>query len=163
VIIRNLTFTDWPQVQAIYESGIATGHATFEMQSPDWENWDKNRLPFCRLVACEDKKVWAWAALSPVSSRAVYSGVAEVSIYICAESRGKGIGNILLEDLITESENNGIWTLQAGIFPENKASIKLHQGAGFRIIGYREKIGKMHGLWRDTVQLERRSTVVGID
>lgn len=106
--IRNLTFADWPQVQAIYENGIATGHATFEMQSPDWESWDKSRLPFCRFVVSEDEQVLAWAALSPLSSRAVYSGVAEVSIYVSPQSRGKGIGKILLEHLITESENNGI-------------------------------------------------------
>lgn len=161
--IKEFTFKDWPQVQAIYESGIATGHATFEMQSPSWESWDKSRLPFCRFVVCEDEQVLAWAALSPVSSRSVYCGVAEVSIYVSPQSRGKGIGKMLLEHLITQSENYGIWTLQAGIFPENTASIKLHEIAGFRTIGYREKIGKMHGIWRDTVQLERRSKVVGIE
>lgn len=161
--IRNLNFEDWPQVKAIYESGIATGNATFEKVSPEWESWDKGHLPFGRLVACEQEEVLGWAALSPVSARAVYKGVAEVSIYVSPQSRGKGIGKMLLNHLIDQSELNAIWTLQAGIFPENKASVKLHQGAGFRIIGYREKVGKMNGVWRDTLQLERRSKVVGID
>lgn len=161
--IRNLTFKDWKHVQAIYESGIVTGNATFEITSPTWENWNEKHLAFGRLVACEANEVIAWAALSRVSSRQVYRGVAEVSIYISANNRGKGIGKVLLTYLITESENNGIWTLQAGIFPENTASVKLHQSAGFRVIGYGEKIGQLHGIWRDTLQLERRSKSVGVD
>lgn len=139
--IRNLTFKDWQQVKIIYESGIATRNATFETISPTWENWNEKHLSFGRLVVCEADEVIAWAALSPVSSRQVYRGVAEVSIYVSSKSKGRGIGKMLLNHLITESEKNGIWTLQAGIFPENTASVKLHQGAGFRMIGYRKKLG----------------------
>jgi L-amino acid N-acyltransferase YncA len=160
--IAPMTERDWPAACEIYLQGIATGNATFEQSVPDWAAWDKRHLPSCRLVARADNKVLGWAALSPVSSRCVYGGVAEVSIYIAEEARGQGLGRQLLAALVEASEQNGIWTLQAGIFPENAASIQLHQRAGFRIVGRRERIGCMDGRWRDTVLMERRSVVVGI-
>jgi phosphinothricin acetyltransferase len=153
--------TDWPAVRSIYEEGIATGHATFETAAPDWPEWDARHLPHSRLVARADGAVLGWAALSPVSSRCVYRGVAEVSIYVAARARGQGVGRALLAALIADSEQQGIWTLQAGIFPENLPSIALHRSAGFRTVGVRERIGCLGGTWRDTVLLERRSTVVG--
>jgi L-amino acid N-acyltransferase YncA len=155
--IRALTPSDWPMVKAIYEQGIATGNATFQTEAPSWEEWDKAHLSTCRFVIEMDGIVKGWAALSPMSSRCVYAGVAEVSIYVSPESSGKGIGTTLLQQLIAESEIQGLWTLQAGIFPENKASVRLHKKAGFREVGYREKIGKMKDLWRDTLLLERRN------
>ena len=161
--IEPMTPEDWPQVRAIYIEGLDTGNATFETQAPDWETWHKKQLPTCRLVAKEGGQVVGWAALSPVSARAVYAGVAEVSIYVGAASRGHHVGYSLLAALITESERNGIWTLQASIFPENVASVQLHLRHGFRQLGWRERIAKLHGVWRDTVILERRSTVVGIE
>lgn len=152
----------WKQIKQIYESGIATGIATFEVNAPDWEKWHNSHLPFARLIAVENSRVIGWAALSPASNRCVYSGVAEVSVYIASTHRGKGIGKLLLQNLITESEKNGIWTLQSSIFTENVASVKLHEKVGFRIIGYREKIGKIRDNWKDNYILERRSKVVGI-
>lgn len=161
--LQALTAAHWPPVRAIYEQGIATGNATFETQAPTWEAWDKGHLAHSRLVAlAPDGTVLGWAALSPVSGRCVYGGVAELSIYIAAEARGQGVGRQLLQALIQESEVNGIWTLQAGTFEENAASIGLHTQAGFRIIGHRERIGQHHGVWRNTVQLERRSPTVGV-
>jgi L-amino acid N-acyltransferase YncA len=152
----------WPAAKAIYEAGIATGNATFETQAPAWEAWDKAHLSHSRLVAVDEAgTVLGWAALSPVSSRCVYGGVAEISIYIAAEARGQGVGRQLLHTLIADSEAHGIWTLQAGTFQENTASIGLHTQAGFRIIGHRERIGQHHGVWRNTVQMERRSPTVG--
>lgn len=153
----------WGDVSRIYNEGIATKNATFEQQAPSWELWDNAHRKDCRLVAKLDNKIVGWAALSNVSSRCVYSGVAEVSVYVDAQFRNKKIGDKLLKSLIQESEQSGIWTLQAGIFPENIASIKLHQKYGFRIVGYKEKIGKMYNIWRDVSILERRSKVVGID
>ena len=153
--------TDWPAVRSIYEEGIATGHATFETAAPDWPEWDARHLPHSRLVARADGAVLGWAALSPVSSRCVYGGVAEVSIYVAARARGQGVGRALLAALIAESEHQGIWTLQAGIFPENLPSIALHRRAGFRVVGVRERIGCLRGTWRDTVLLERRSASCG--
>jgi L-amino acid N-acyltransferase YncA len=160
--IGPMTPEHWETVRKIYQEGIATGNATFETSVPEWEEWDKRHLPSCRLVARADNKVLGWAALSPVSSRCVYGGVAEVSIYVAEDARGQGIGRRLLAALVEASEQNGIWTLQAGIFPENAASIQLHQQAGFRIVGRRERIGRMDGRWRDTVLMERRSAVVGV-
>jgi L-amino acid N-acyltransferase YncA len=162
-MIDTMKESDWEQVRSIYLEGIATGDATFETDAPTWEKWNAAHLPSCRLVARSGDTVRGWAALSPVSSRCVYGGVAEVSIYIGQRYRGIGLGRALLMALITESEKNGLWTLQAGIFPENQASIDLHKRCGFREVGRRERIGKMDGRWRDTVLLERRSSVVGID
>jgi len=157
--IAPLTAADWPAVRAIYLEGIATGNATFETAAPDWPEWDAKHLPHSRLVSCTPatREVLGWAALSPVSSRPVYRGVAEVSVYIAERARGKGVGSALLNALIASSERHGIWTLQAGIFPENAASIALHRKAGFREVGRRERIGCMNGIWRDTVLLERRT------
>ena len=156
-----MTPADWPEVSAIYKEGIATGQATFQTTVPAWEEWDAGHLVHCRLVVREGAEVAGWAALSPVSKRYVYRGVAEVSIYVAARSRGRGIGQELLTELITTSEETGIWTLQAGIFPENEASVRLHQRCGFRIAGTRERLGELHGVWRDVLLLERRSSVTG--
>ena len=153
----------WNDVARIYHSGIATKNATFENNVPDWTSWDRVHRKDCRLIAKINGKIVGWAALSDVSDRCVYSGVAEVSIYVDIEYWGQGIGDRLLKSLIKESESAGIWTLQAGIFSENESSIKLHQRNGFRIIGIREKIGKMETKWRDVVLLERRSKIKGID
>ena len=158
-----LKSTHYDLVREIYEHGIATGNATFQTEAPSWQEWDKNHLPTCRLVALdEDQTVTGWAALTPVSGRCFYAGVAEVSVYIHPDHQGKGIGKRLLEELIKQSEEHNLWTVQAGIFPENTASLKLHELLGFRKIGYREKIGKMKNVWRDTVLLERRSTKIGV-
>lgn len=154
----------WPGVRAVYLEGLATGDATFETEAPGWERWDAAHLRACRLVALGDGgRVAGWAALSPVSAREVYAGVAEVSVYVGAAFRGRGVGRALLEALVRESESAGIWTLQAGIFPENVASVALHESCGFRPVGRRERVGKLKGRWRDTVLLERRSRVVGVD
>lgn len=161
--IGQLTDKSWTDVARIYELGIATKNATFQTEAPDWNSWDNAHRKDCRLIATIDNKIIGWAALSNVSSRSVYSGVAEVSIYIDADYRGKGVGDKLMESLIKESELNGIWTLQAGIFPENIGSLKLHHKHGFRTIGIKERIGKMDNTWRDVAMLERRSKVVGID
>jgi phosphinothricin acetyltransferase len=152
---------DWGQVRAIYLEGIATGHATFEIDAPTWEKWDAGHLREARLVAREEETILGWAALSRVSDRCVYGGVAEVSVYVGARGRGRGVGRALLEALVEASEQNGIWTLQAGVFPENVASIKLHLSCGFREVGRRERIGQLNGVWRDTLLLERRSRSVG--
>jgi len=162
MVISPLLPEHWAAVKAIYENGLATGNASFQTSAPDWEEWDAAHLKHSRLVATKDNTVLGWAALTPVSGRCVYAGVAEVSVYIDAASRGQGIGKALLQALITESENNGLWTLQAGIFPENIASVQLHEKSGFRHLGIREKIGQHNGIWRDTVLLERRSKAVGI-
>ena len=151
----------WPAVREIYLQGIRSGNATFELEAPEWEQWDRSHLQNCRLVARDDETILGWAALSPVSSRCVYGGVAEVSVYVAEDQRGRGVGRRLLEALITASEREGIWTLQAGIFPENEASVAIHKAAGFRLVGRRERIGRQHGIWRDTLLLERRSEVVG--
>lgn len=151
----------WPAVKKIYEEGIATGNATFQTTAPEWEEWDAAHVKNSRLVATENNEVLGWAALTAVSGRCVYAGVGEVSVYVAAAARGKGIGKILLQALIAESEKNNFWTLQAGIFPENAGSVKIHEDCGFRIIGKREKIGKMNGLWRDTLLLEKRSSITG--
>ncbi|MGB6943974.1 MAG: N-acetyltransferase family protein [Bryobacteraceae bacterium] len=153
---------DWPAVRAIYLEGIATGNATFEQTAPDWDKWNAEHLAAVRIVArSSNGDVLGWAALSGVSSRCVYAGVAEVSIYVAEAARGRGVGKKLMARLIAESEAAGIWTLQAGIFPENAASIGLHELAGFRIAGTRERLGQMNGRWRDVVLMERRSAVAG--
>lgn len=154
---------DWNDVRAIYLEGIASGDATFETSAPDWETWNRTHLAFGRLVSRDDGRVTGWSAVSPVSSRQVYAGVAEVSVYVAERTRGMGAGRALLGALIDETERNGIWTLQAGIFPENVGSIALHKAFGFREVGRREKIGALNGVWRDVVLLERRSKTVGID
>src|SRR5215212_1185125 len=154
----------WPGVRAVYLDGLATGDATFETEAPDWERWDASHLRACRLVALADGgRVAGWAALSPVSARKVYAGVAEVSVYVGDAFRGQGVGRALLSTLVRESESEGIWTLQAGIFPENVASVELHRACGFREVGRRERVGRLKGRWRDTVLLERRSRTAGVD
>ncbi|HJR05919.1 MAG TPA: GNAT family N-acetyltransferase [Pyrinomonadaceae bacterium] len=160
-ILDDLKATDWEQVRAIYLEGIATGVATFETDAPEWERWDAGHLRKMRLVAREGDVILGWAALSRVSDRCVYGGVAEVSVYVGEKGRGRGVGRALLEALIEASERNGIWTLQAGVFPENEASVKLHLRCGFREVGRRERIGRLNGTWRDTLLLERRSRSVG--
>jgi L-amino acid N-acyltransferase YncA len=157
-----MTEEHWHAVRDIFAQGVVTGNATFETAVPTWEEWHARHLPTCRLVAVRGDIIVGWAALSGVSSRHVYRGVAEVSVYIAESARGQGIGAALLAKLIEESERNGIWTLQAGILAENTASIRLHEKAGFRIVGTRERIGCMHGRWRDTVLMERRSKVAGV-
>lgn len=147
----------WPQVREIFEEGITTGHATLETEAPGWEEWDNIHLKECRLIAESEGSILGWAALSPVSGRCTYAGVAEVSIYISESNRDQGVGRILLEALVRDSEKSGIWTLQAGIFPENEASIQLHINAGFREVGIRERIGKVEDGWRDILLMERRS------
>ena len=159
--IEPMTPADWEAVRAIYREGIATGHATFETEAPDWDAWDKGRRSDCRLVARSDGRVVGWAALSPVSSRPVYAGVAEVSLYVAASARGWGVGKALMMALIEASERAGVWTLQGSIFPENAASLVLVKGCGFREVGRREKVGCLNGVWRDTILVERRSRVLG--
>lgn len=158
--IEKMESGDWNQVLQIYREGIDTGNATFEIVLSTWKSWIANHLPQCNIIARKDDKILGWAALSPVSNRKVYSGVVEVSVYVGEKHRGKGIGRALLRKLIELSENKGIWTLQAGIFPENEVSINLHKECGFRIVGIREKLGKMDGIWRDVVLMERRSKKV---
>jgi L-amino acid N-acyltransferase YncA len=159
--IETMGAEDWPAVEQIYKQGIATQNATFETESPDWESWNSKHHSHSRLVARLNGNIVGWAALSPVSTRRVYAGVAEVSIYVADAARGKGLGKALLRALIEQSELNGIWTLQAGIFPENAASIALHKSLGFREVGRREKIGQLQGIWRDVILLERRSSTGG--
>ncbi len=161
MIIRALLANDWAEVKRIYEAGIATGNATFETKAPEWEAWDQGHRKDCRLVILEDGGVAGWAALSNVSGRCVYAGVAEVSIYIDPAYQGKGLGSRLMEELVKASETAGIWTLQAGIFPENQASIRLHERNGFRVVGIRERLGQRDGRWRDVALLERRSRLAG--
>jgi len=168
LIIDAMGAADWEKVRAIYLEGIATGHATFEFEAPEWAKWDSSHVADPRLVLRKDGEIAAWASLSRVSARKVYAGVAEVSIYVAAKFRGQGLGSKLLTSLISASEGKGFWTLQAGIFPENVASIEMHKKHGFRVLGTREKVGKMtfgelEGKWRDVVLMERRSKIVGID
>lgn len=159
--VRDLRLTDWPEVARIFEQGIRTGVATFETDVPSWEAWDAAHLREHRFVAEREGSVIGWIALAPVSSRCCYEGVAEVSAYVGEEARGEGIGRALLGRLIESSERAGIWTLETGVFPENEPSLGLLQRFGFRVVGTRERIGQMHGMWRDVVFLERRSEVVG--
>jgi L-amino acid N-acyltransferase YncA len=148
---------DWESVRAIYQQGIDTGNATFETSVPDWDEWDRAHLASCRLVAWSDERVIGWAALMPVSARAAYRGVVDLSIYVAEETRGRGIGRDLLNALMAESEREGIWTIQAGVFPENEASLALHRSCGFRTVGIRHRIGARDGVWRDVVLMERRA------
>jgi phosphinothricin acetyltransferase len=162
ITLAAMTPADWDRVRAIYLHGIASGQATFETEAPSWEQWDGAHHRFARLVARASGEVVAWGALGPVSRRRCYAGVAEVSVYVAAECRGQGIGRRLLEALIQESERQGIWSLQGATFAENEPSLRLQQACGFRIVGRRERIGQLQGVWRDTVITERRSTVVGL-
>ena len=162
VAIRAMTPADWGAVRTIYEEGIATGNATFQTEPPSWSDWDAGHLSDCRLVGLDRDTVVGWAALSGVSSRCVYAGVAEVSVYVAGSERGAGFGRQLLDALVAESERCGLWTLQAGIFPENIASVILHERCGFRVVGRRERLGQMAGRWRDVLLLERRSASVGV-
>jgi L-amino acid N-acyltransferase YncA len=161
--IQTMRPENWPEVKQIYLEGIATGQATFQTDAPSWHDWDHAHLAELRYVAVIGNEIAGWVALSPVSSRCVYAGVAEVSIYIADRFKGQKLGIQLLQHVITESEKANIWTLQAGIFPENAASLRLHEKAGFRIMGYREKVGKMNGVWRNVNLLERRSKTTGIN
>jgi L-amino acid N-acyltransferase YncA len=153
----------WPEVRAVYLQGLATGDATFETEAPDWERWDASHLRACRLIALAGGSMAGWAALSHISARKVYAGVAEVSVYVCDGLRGVGVGRTLLKALVRESEAEGLWTLQASIFPENVASIALHKACGFREVGRRVRIGQLGVRWRDTILLERRSQTVGME
>lgn len=152
----------WPRVRTIYEEGIATGQATFLPATPEWPEWDEGHLAHSRIVALLDGEVVGWAALSPVSKRPHYRGVAEVSVYVGEEARGQKVGSALLAELIHQSEAAGIWTLQSSIFPENAASVRLHERHGFRLMGRRERIAQDKGVWRDTIIMERRSKTVGL-
>src|ERR1700722_16072300 len=160
--IQRLTEKHWPEVSAIYASGLATGNANFSLRVPAWEEWDNAHLKNCRLVMMEAGKVLGWAALTAVSDRCVFAGVAEVSVYVSEAARGKGIGQQLLSAIAEESEKNNLWTLEARIFAENVASIKIHEANGFRIVGRRERIGQLNGIWRNIVLMERRSEKVGV-
>lgn len=167
VSFRPMEASDWKRVAEIYKQGIDTGNATFQLDVPSWEDWDKGHIRTCRIVAEADnegcgQEVVGWAALSPVSDRCVYSGVAEVSVYVSNIHTGHQIGRKLLEKIVTESEKVGFWTLQASVFPENVASRIIQEKLGFRQVGFRERIGKMNDEWRDTILLERRSLVVGV-
>jgi L-amino acid N-acyltransferase YncA len=157
-----MTPADWPEVCGIYEEGIATGLGTFETKAPSWEEWNAMRLPHSRLVA-RDGQLLGWAAISPVSKRSCYAGVAEVGIYVAASARRRGVGSALLLALIESSEANGIWTLQGATIAKNEASLDIQARCGFRIVGRRERIAKLGGVWHDTILTERRSKKVGID
>ena len=156
-VVRSMRDDDWPSVLEIYGEGIATGEATFETDTPAFEHWSAHHPVAHRLVATRAQRVIGWAALTPVSDRCAYEGVAEVSVYVAAGSRGEHVGSSLLERLIESSEAAGIWTIQAGIFPENVASVQLHLQCGFRVVGTRERLGQLHGRWRDVLLLERRA------
>jgi phosphinothricin acetyltransferase len=158
-----MTPDDWEQVRIIYLEGVASGQAAFEVEPPTWQEWDAAHLRQARLIARCDGQIAGWAALSPVSRRRCYLGVAEVSVYVATAHRGRGVGRRLLDALIVESERHGIWTLQGATFPENKASLRLQRSCGFREIGRRERIAQLHGIWRDTILTERRSHLVGTE
>ena len=151
---------DWPAVRAIYKAGIATRNATFETTVPDWPAWDAAHLPGHRLVVRVDDQVVGWSALAPVSDRCAYAGVAEDSIYVASQAQGHGIGRALLTAIVASAEQGGIWTVQTGIFPENQPSVRLHQTCGFRLVGVRERLGRLGGRWRDVLLMERRSPVI---
>lgn len=161
MFVETMLPSDWSAVSTILDEGIRGGHATFETSPPSWDTWDEQHLAHCRLVARLDERVVGWAALSPVSDRCVYGGVAEASVYVSADARKQGIGSKLLGALLIDSEREDIWTVQAQVFPENTASLALFQRKGFRIVGTRERLGELQGRWRDVVLLERRSRVAG--
>jgi L-amino acid N-acyltransferase YncA len=162
-LVRPLRSDDAEEVRRIFLEGIASVHATFETTAPEWPQWDGSHRKDCRFAAVEGDRILGWSALSAVSMRRVYAGVAEVSVYVSTEARGRGVGSMLLSALVEASEDAGLWTLQAGIFPENAASLALHTRHGFRRLGLRERVGYGHGRWRDVVLLERRSARTGID
>ena len=162
LLIDHMRPADWPGVESIYAAGIATGNATFETLVPTWPEWDGRHLPVCRLVARQGEEVLGWAALGRVSARSVYAGVAEDSVYVAELARGRGYGRALLSRLVYESEQQGFWTLQTSIFPENQASLSLHRACGFREVGRREHVAQLNGVWRDTILLERRSQTTGV-
>ncbi|WP_101842764.1 GNAT family N-acetyltransferase [Halobacillus sp. Marseille-P3879] len=162
ICIEEMVPSDWKDVRRIYLEGIASGHATFETAAPSWEKWNASHSSACRFVARIGDTVAGWSALKPVSARSVYAGVAEVSVYVGKRNMKQGVGSRLMESVVKDSEARGFWTLQAGIFPENKASLQLHKRAGFREVGRRERIGKMEGVWRDIILMERRSSIAGI-
>jgi L-amino acid N-acyltransferase YncA len=162
IAIRPMSAGDWAEVRSIYAAGIATGDATFETEPPEWDAFDRDHLPEHRLVAVDEAgRVVGWVAASPVSDRCAYAGVVEHSVYVDPQAARRGVGTALLEALIASAEQAGIWTLQTGVFPENTASIALHQRCGFRVVGTRERLGQHQGRWRDVVFLERRSGVIG--
>jgi L-amino acid N-acyltransferase YncA len=154
--VRTMTLEDWPAVEVIYAEGITTRQATFETETPTWAAFDVGRMREYRLVAVDESRVVGWAALSPTSIRDCYSGVAEHSVYVSTEARGKGVGRALMEALLRSADEGGIWTIQTSVFPENSASIALHERVGFRVVGRRERIAQLDGQWRDTILLERR-------
>jgi phosphinothricin acetyltransferase len=158
--IEPLVAGDWPAVRAIYQAGIATGEATFETAAPDWQAWDAGHLADHRLVARHGGRVLGWTALAPVSDRCAYAGVAEDSVYVAADAQGRRVGRALLGAVVASAERGGIWTVQTGIFPENQASVRLHRACGFRVVGVRERLGRLHGRWRDVLLLERRSPAI---
>jgi phosphinothricin acetyltransferase len=161
IMIKDLQREHWPEVARIYADGIATGNATFEIEVPTWEQWHGAHLVEHRFVAVRNRAVIGWAAVSSVSDRCAYDGVVENSVYVDEKARGQGVGRLLLERLIASTERAGIWTIQTGIFPENQASLRLHEQAGFEIVGRRQRLGKLHGVWRDVLLLDRRSDTVG--
>ena len=164
VSFRPMAAADWPEVAEIFRQGIESGDATFETRLPAWKSWDAARSPECRVIAEMDGRIAGFAVLSPSSGRCVYAGVREVTIYVAESARGQGVGSVLLHRLVAESEALGIWTLEAGIFPENRASIRIFERCGFRILGTHERLGRFHdGRWRDVVLMERRSRVAGVD
>jgi L-amino acid N-acyltransferase YncA len=162
VVIDPLAPSDWPQVRSIYVEGIAGGQATFETEAPSWQEWDAAHLAACRLAARSGGVLIGWGALSPVSRRRCYAGVAEVSVYIATSQQRHGVGKSLLQAIIAAAEQHGIWTLQGSTFAENVASLRLQESCGFRIVGRRDRIGQLKGLWRSTILTERRSSVVGL-
>jgi phosphinothricin acetyltransferase len=161
ILVEGLRPEHWPEVVRIYAEGIATGDATFETDVPCWRQWDRAHLPAHRFVALREGKVVGWVAVGPVSDRCVYSGVVENSVYVAEGGRGLGVGRLLLEQLVASTEAAGIWTIQTGIFPENEASLRVHERVGFEVVGRRKRLGKLRGVWRDVLLLERRSSVVG--
>lgn len=158
--IEPLRAEHWPEVAQIYADGIATKNATFETEVPSWESWDSSHLAEHRFVALLEGRVVGWVAVSPVSSRCVYAGVVENSVYVAADARGRGIGRALLEALIASTESAGVWTIETGVFPENDASVRLHKSVGFEVLGRRKRIGRLDGVWRDVLFIERRSAVI---